>query len=332
MPLFSVILATRDRPALFADALRSVLAQDHADLELVVVNDGSREEHHAAYEELLAKANEDGRPIQAHWLVHRPRGHGQSYALNYGVARSQGDYVCFLDDDDVWTDPEHLRRAALALGDGGADLYMANQVAFRGAAPEPGPIWIEGLAPALMRRGIRASAAGVLPVTVENLMALTGFCHLNTLIVRRRLFEAIGGMDEGVRWECDRDLFLRLIDRAEGMLHHARTVARHNIPDPAKGASMTTSLAALDRWLYQLRVLDKASLFPRHAAIRAHARAHKGHALKRIAEQLARSGDWETAAFYAREALGARPTLKWFLFTGYCSARALLTGRPRRRE
>lgn len=326
MPLFSVILATRDRPALFAEALRSVLDQDWPDFEIVVVNDGSRAENRRAYEEVLTAAEPRlaGRRLGVHGLVHRPRGHGQSYALNFGAAQAVGDYLCFLDDDDAWTDSGHITRAARALreacGAATADLYMTNQVAYRGETQVSGPIWIEGLTDALTRRGVEPRGeAGALPVAVEDLVGLSGFCHLNTLIVRRALYEAVGGMDEAIRWECDRDLFLRLIDRAGGaMLHHPAVVSRHNIPDPAKASSMTTSLAVLERWLYQLRVLDKAALFARHPAIRAHARQHKGYALKRIAEERAAAGQWAAAAFSAREALGAGPTLKWAAFAAYC--------------
>lgn len=332
MPFFSVILATRDRPALFAEALRSVLAQDFADIEIVVVNDGSREEHRVAYEAALAAVHGDGRPVRAHWLVHRPRGHGQSYSLNYGAAYAKGAYLCFLDDDDTWTDTGHLSRAARALRGSGtnADLYMTNQAAYRNESRQPGPIWIEGLAARLVQRGIVAHEGGAFPVAIADLIAVPGFCHLNTLIVSRSLYDAVGGMDEAIRWECDRDLFLRLIDRAEGtMLHHPAVVARHNIPDPSKGASMTTSLAALDRWLYQLRVLDKASLFARHPPIRAHGRQHKVYALKRIAEELYRSGRWTDAAFYAREALWIGFNPKWFAFAAYLTFKAFLSSSQR---
>jgi hypothetical protein len=80
---------------------------------------------------------------------------------------------------------------------------------------------------------------------------------------------------------------------------------------------------ALDRLLHQLRVLDKASLFARHPAIRAHGRRHKAHALKRIAEELHAASRWGAAAYYAREALGAGPTLKWCAFALYCNVMAL---------
>jgi glycosyltransferase involved in cell wall biosynthesis len=329
MPLFSVILATRDRPALFADALRSVLAQDNHDFEVVVVNDGSSEEHRAAYEEVLEAARSQQRPVQSHWLIRRPRGHGQSYALNFGVSQASGTYVCFLDDDDIWLDHTHLSRAARVLEREAADLYMANQVAFRGETRLPGPVWIEELADAMARRGVKPVSEGALAVGVSDLMGLHGFCHLNALTVRKSLYEAIGGMDETIRWECDRDVFLRLVDRAEYILHHPAVVARHNVPDPAKAASMTTSLATLERWLFQIRVLDKAAIFARHTGIRSHARQHKAFALKRVTEDLAQAGNWTTAAYYGWQALAAGPTLKWLCFASYCFVRHLSRGSDR---
>lgn len=325
MPFFSVILATRDRPGPFAEALDSVLAQDFRDVEVIVVDDGSAEAHRAGYEAALARAEATlGERFRLCRLPRRPRGHGPAFGRNRGAACATGRYLCFLDDDDLWTDPGHLGRAAAALA-AGADLYLGNQRAWRGGAPDGAAHWLEGLAASLSARGLAPGEGGAFAVPVEALMALETFAHLNILIVRRALFEAAGGLDEALRWEEDRDLFLRLIDRAQGILHHPAEVARHNVPDPAQGASMTTSLAMLDRWLYQLRVLDKAALFARHPAIRAHGRAHKGHALKRIAEERHAAGDRLAAAFYAREALGARPTLKWLGFTLYLLARAALS-------
>ena len=100
--LFSVILATRDRPGLFSEALDSVLAQTHPAVEIIVVNDGSKPECLADYQPIwAAAAAARGAQFQAHSLVHRPKGHGQSYSINYGVAQARGDYVCFLDDDDA---------------------------------------------------------------------------------------------------------------------------------------------------------------------------------------------------------------------------------------
>ena len=53
MPLFSVVMATRNRPALFRLALESVLGQSCGDFEIIVVNDGSSNEHQSAYKSIL---------------------------------------------------------------------------------------------------------------------------------------------------------------------------------------------------------------------------------------------------------------------------------------
>jgi glycosyltransferase involved in cell wall biosynthesis len=317
---FSVVIATRNRPALFAKALSSVLRQSCEGIEIVVVNDGSDEVHLPEYRTLIEAA---GRPVQFHSLVRRPNGHGQSYAINFGVAQATSDYICFLDDDDRWTDDGYLDRIAAEVAgrDPQPDLLFSNQAAFVGERRKEGPIWLEGLAASLERAGRRPVGNGFYVVSVQDLVDAGGFCHLNTMIVRRALYEAVGGMDESIRWECDHDLFLRLIDKAGDMLLSPSVVSRHNIPDPAKAASMTTSLTEVQRRLFQLRVFEKASLFSAHSEIRAHGWRYKGYTLKRIAEALAVCGHYRTAACYAREALGAAPTVNWAAYTLYTSVK-----------
>jgi glycosyltransferase involved in cell wall biosynthesis len=314
MATVSIIIATRNRPALFAEALASVLRQSAPPEEVVVVNDGSEECHQGDYALAL---DAGGERVKRHTLTARPQGHGPSYALNFGVAHATGDYVGFLDDDDRWTDDHHLERARAAIASAPlpVDLYMTNQAAFLGDVQRSGPIWIEELEGILHNERRQTDASGAYSVTVDDLLRCTGFCHLNTLIVRRALYDEIGGMDEGIRWEGDRDLYLRLIDRARLMLHSPRYVSRHNIPNPSAQANVTTALSDYERRLYQLRVVDRAALFASHAAIRNYGHRHKAFTLKKIAETLAHDGRHANAAFYAREALGAGPTLKWAIYT-----------------
>lgn len=316
---FSVIMATRNRPAKFRFAVDSVLAQSFRDIEIIVVNDGSEDECQAQYSAILNAIN--GIPIQVVSLVQRPNGHGQSFAINSGVGKAKAPYICFLDDDDYWTDPHHLERAADVISSSPVDLYMANQAAYKGADPQSGPIWLEDLGPLLEHLGRRPGRNGSYTVSVEDLLQSRSFCHLNTLIVRRTLYEDIGGMEETIRWECDHDLYLRLIDRATVMNFMPIIVSRHNIPDPAKKC-MTTG--PTDRHLSQLAVFSRAQYLARHPMIRAYAQERTAYTLKQIAESLAGVGRYVDAAFYAREALRADPTLKWTGYTAWLTLRALL--------
>lgn len=328
MPLISVILATRDRPALFAEALRSVLTQTFDDKEIVVVNDGSDEQHRQAYDVLLDEATARlGDRLRHHWLIRRPNGHGGAYSRNFGVEQANGCYVTFLDDDDCWTDPEHLARVARVIGSDEAerpvDLMFANQEAYVGASRLPGPIWLEGLAGELERAGRKAGPEGAFRVGVRDLMAARGFCHLNTLTVQRDLFQAIGGLDETIRWEHDRDFYLRTIDCAAEMRYMKQFIARHNVPSPKARASTTTNLPHFLRYLDQSRVMDNVVNSVADPQIRRYAFLHKGYALKRLAESLAADGRVQLALPYAREALGLHPTFKWAAFTALLALRAM---------
>jgi glycosyltransferase involved in cell wall biosynthesis len=328
MPFFSVVLATRNRPALFRRALASVLAQSCQDFEIIVVNDGSADEHQPAYESIIDAA--DPLRVRSFDLIPRPQGHGGSFARNFGAAKANGTYLCSLDDDDMWTDPNHLGRAQAVIAESNApvDIYLTNQVAFQHDQQLPGPIWIEDLPPVLAKLGNRPDRHGTHTVTVEELLRSRGFCHLNTLIVRRALYEEVGGLDERNGWEHDRDLYLRLIDQAGVIKYAPIVVARHNAADPTKAVNLTTMHVEFERLLSQLRLLDRAIYFSRQAAIRAYGRRYKAYTLKRIAESLAAAGRHTEAAFYAREALGAGPTAKWAAFTVWQVLKQALT-RPR---
>jgi glycosyltransferase involved in cell wall biosynthesis len=317
-PLFSAIIPTRNRSSSFAVALHSVLEQHFRDFEVIVVNDGSSEEDAPRYRELV-----DAAPgVRLLTLARTERGHGQGYALNFGASRARGDYLCFLDDDDQWIDPEHLNRAAavIAAKPERTDLILTNQRAFRDATPVLGVIWIEDLRDRLRSE---PGAAGAYAVTPAELLACPAHCHLNTTIVSRAFYLEIGGLDEGLRYECDRDFYLRAIDRAGLIKFLPFTVARHNIPDPAAKASMSTAESELSKRLYQLRVFDKAVLFSVRPELRRYAMRQRAYTLKHIATEAARIGRLDCAAYYARQALMAGFTFGWLGATALFAARRL---------
>jgi glycosyltransferase involved in cell wall biosynthesis len=316
MPFFSVVIATRDRPDLFRQALESVLAQSGTDIEIIVVNDSSNIEHQRQYDTIFDATGM--RHIRSFPLPPQGKGHGGSYVRNFGAAKASAPYLCFLDDDDGWTDPNHLRRAQAVISgsDAPVDLYMTNQAAFSDGKQQPGPMWLGDLPAILADLGNQPDDYGAHTLTVAELLRSGGFCHLNTLIVRRTLYEEIGGMED------DRDLYLRLVDRATVIKYAPVTVARHNIPDPAEAKSITTSLSVQERLLDQLVVLDRALNIPKHPAIHAYARRHKAYTLKRITELLAGAGRHVEAASYAREAFRTAPTVKWGGYTAWRTLRA----------
>ncbi len=96
-PLFSIIIPTHNRASLLAKGIRSILAQDWEDWELLVIDDGSTDDTKA-----VVNGFADDR-IRYFYKDH----HERSRARNYGIELAQAPYLCFVDDDDYWL-PEHL--------------------------------------------------------------------------------------------------------------------------------------------------------------------------------------------------------------------------------
>lgn len=91
---FSVIIPLYNKAPYVAKAIDSVLAQTFADYELIVVDDGSKDD---SFEIALKRIESQG-----HCHVYRQENAGVSMARNNGVAASRGEYLCFLDADDWW--------------------------------------------------------------------------------------------------------------------------------------------------------------------------------------------------------------------------------------
>ncbi|TVL89113.1 bifunctional glycosyltransferase family 2 protein/CDP-glycerol:glycerophosphate glycerophosphotransferase [Streptomyces sp. SAJ15] len=94
MPRFSVIVPAYKVQAYLHDCLRSVLTQDHTDLELIAVDDASPDACGAIIDELAAQ-DPRVRP------VHLPENTGLGPARNAGLRQATGDYLLFLDGDDT---------------------------------------------------------------------------------------------------------------------------------------------------------------------------------------------------------------------------------------
>jgi glycosyltransferase involved in cell wall biosynthesis len=100
-PTFSVIVPTYNRPALLAEAVASVLAQTRPDFECLVVDDASP---------AAPVLPEDPRVR----LIRRPRNGGPAASRNTGLEHATGQYITFLDDDDLFV-PDRLEVALEGL-------------------------------------------------------------------------------------------------------------------------------------------------------------------------------------------------------------------------
>ncbi len=316
---FTVIIPSRNRPVLLRKAIDSVLMQSHPGVEVLVVNDGSDGENEQAYARLAAELSGRVRFLN---LEKAKNGHGQSGSINRGAEVAEGRFLCFLDDDDFWTDADHLKRAFLSLENAKAEIYFANQEAVLGSTPVPGPKWLDLLKDKLPA-GANPDASGTYAVTIQDLMASPGFGHLNTTITSKSLFGRIAGMDENIRYECDLDFYLRIIDAADGIRYFPGVVSLHNAPDPSKALNMSTAVSYLQKMLFRTYVWDKALLFAKSPLIRKSAASYKSDTLKKMALSLAKDGKFRQARHYAGQALPIGFSLKWLAYCIYLGFKSL---------
>lgn len=322
-PFFSVIIPTRNRLELFKQAYESVLNQSFSNFEVIVVNDGSDEEWLTKYKAFEASAPEH---VHFRYQIKRPNGHGQSYSMNTGALVAKGRYLCFLDDDDMWTDSSHLERAFKSISDSHVqiDAYYTNQKAvYVDGTEKPGPIWLDDLVQHLSHK--TSDNNGSYVVSAEELTTSHGFAHLNCSIVRRELYLSIKGMDENIRWECDHDFYLRTLDNANTLLFNPAFIAKHLIPDTQKKENMTTMVSMLEKRLYQVTVFEKCTLLLNKPAIKAYSQKRLAYTFQHITNELVLTKRTKEAAVYARKALACRFTIRWQVFCYWLQLKALFS-------
>ena len=151
----SVIIPTRNRSKLLELSLRSVLWQRNVDIETIVVDDGSTDDT----PQLLQRLGDRIR------VVRHERSQGVSAARNRGIAEAHGEWVAFLDDDDLWApDKLELQLQALRCSDrrwayaGAVEITKDNRV-FAGRPPASPERVVEEL---LIRNMLPAGSSNVI--------------------------------------------------------------------------------------------------------------------------------------------------------------------------
>lgn len=187
-PQVSIVLPTYNRAQTLPGALDSVLAQTFADLELIVVDDGSSD----STAEVLSRID-DPRLVTIRLEVR----HGAAKARNAGIRKARGTWIAFQDSDDEWL-PDKLERQ-LSLAREVAGLRAVGGRYLVGAAPAP----VHVVAPRLE--------------TGEDYEAelLDGPCCITPVwLIQRSLLDELGLFDERMPCLEDWDLMLRLSRRS----------------------------------------------------------------------------------------------------------------------
>jgi len=181
--LVSVVIPTRNRRDLVARALECVLYQDEVDLEALVVDDGSTDGTAAFL---------DGLGDRRVRHLRNETATGVALARNRGIAEARGDWIAFLDDDDLWA-PAKLRSQVAACHAADAEFAYTGLVVTDTALE-----W---------RKPVEPPPAGTL---ARSLLGVNVIGPPSCVMASRELLDRVGGFDPEYSILADWDLWLRL--------------------------------------------------------------------------------------------------------------------------
>lgn len=194
-PRVSVVVPSLNQGAFLGAALDSLLAQDYPELELIVVDGGSRDESRA----LIARHA----PRLAWWRS--APDDGQAQAINEGFAHATGSVLAWLCADDLLA-PGALRAVAAAFADPAVEVLV-------------------GRSGVVTERGTRVPWER-LRWCDERDMLLTGCTWSQPACFwRRSLWEAVGGIDASLHYTMDYDLWLRFFGAGARVRYLDRVLA-----------------------------------------------------------------------------------------------------------
>ncbi len=193
-PLVSVIIPCLNRETLIGQAIESALGQTYQNVEIVVVNDGSTDGTEKAVQNYFSSG-------KVRYFKHEVN-KGIPAARNTGIRNSLGDYVAFLDSDDMWL-PDKVE----------VQLQAFSQDTTR----QVGVVWTDAYY--VDESGGSRTSGTVLPddfallpdEKVLKLLFMKNFVIAGTSMIGRSCFDKVGLLDEELRGGADDyDLWLRL--------------------------------------------------------------------------------------------------------------------------
>ena len=263
----TAVITTHVRPVHVYEALSSVRAETHPALEIVIVDDGGS---------FVPPAQ------QPALHVVRGAGAGVGRARNLGLAAARGEYVIFLDDDDVAMSDRIARLVSEAI-DRQADLCfgMTRRI-------------VDGTNEVLDSVPTHLDVPGA--VGFRDL--LTCAPHVNAVLARTEALRAVGGFDEDAEHFDDWSAWLRMADRGATIWSVSETVADWRLHGNGLSARVLEGRAMKDRLM---------ALFDRLASSLSEVNARAVAAARDIVESadIITYDDYADAMASAREALHA---------------------------
>jgi glycosyltransferase involved in cell wall biosynthesis len=252
-PTVSVIIPAYNVAQFIGETLDSVLAQTFTDYEVIVINDGSPDV--VEFEEIL-------KPYLQRILYIKQENHGAASARNRGLQEARGEFIAFLDADDLWA-KNYLEEQLKFINSTACDLVYSDAL-ITGDSPLAGRTFME-----------TAPSEG--EVTVRSLLRATCNVITSGVLARKQPILDCGRFDETLRNSHDFDLWVRLAKQGNHLAYQRKVLLQYRCHDNSLSGD------AINNVVRQLRVYDK---FERCYDLSREERADVSHMLGNLRAEL----------------------------------------------
>lgn len=189
-PLVSIIMPAYNAERTILESIESVLRQTYRNWELIVVNDGSKDSTSAV---VLAISDERVRLIEQ-------ENAGVANARNNGINNSTGEYIAFLDSDDLWVE-EKLERQIGTIEGGKHKMCFAKTWCFSENSNQTSDCFVNVS----------------LDFDDRNKILIYDFIPILTVLLAKDVLDEVGHFDETLRGVEDWDLWIRVLQKYEAI-------------------------------------------------------------------------------------------------------------------
>ena len=227
--MISVVIPAYNAERTIIPTIQSIQEQTIKDLEIIVINDGSSDRTL----ELLSTVNDERLKVYSY-----PNG-GLSTARNRGISKARGEFISFIDADDLWTsDKLEKQLAALQKNPEAGVAYSWNIVMVEAEDDTKSVAFISG---------DKVNFTGdVYPQLLTNNFIGNG----SNILVRREVIDLVGEFDTSLKSCEDWDYYLRLAQK-----YHFAIVSEHQVLYRKASGSMTSNGSTMEK--AGLKVIDK---------------------------------------------------------------------------
>lgn len=195
-PLISIVIPTFNREHLISDALETCILQLYRPIEIVVVDDGSTDRTIEFVEDWIKGSSYK----DVIFKIIKQENKGGNVARNNGINNATGEFIAFLDSDDVW-DTTKLRKQYALISQ--SDIIGGVYCGLRQVEIESGKVISDDK---------RNYTEGFIlsQILVKDITAPT-----SAYLVRKKVFDLVGGFDETLQARQDWDMWIRLAEKYE---------------------------------------------------------------------------------------------------------------------